>query len=136
MTIRQISLVVALIAVVAVGTILTHRPTGESSQQNPSVSSPAQDLAPSVTVDFTRNGFVPERVTIRQGQIVRFTTTAGKPFWPASDIHPTHQIYPEFDPKRPIPFQESWSFRFDKIGAWRFHNHLDASFTGTIVVTP
>jgi hypothetical protein len=55
-------------------------------------------------------------------------------FWPASDFHPTHNLYPEFDPKKPIAQNSSWVFVFDKSGKWTYHNHLFPSQIGTIIV--
>ena len=86
------------------------------------------------TVKLTEDGFAPSTITIAKGDTVVFTTTRGQPFWPASDLHPTHTIYPEFDPKQPIDPDKSWSFRFDKIGEWQFHDHLAPLFRGVITV--
>ena len=55
-------------------------------------------------------------------------------FWPASNIHPTHMIYPEFDAKRPVASGKDWSFTFTKKGTWRYHDHLNPEATGTVVV--
>lgn len=63
-----------------------------------------------------------------------FVTKRGGYFWPASNPHPTHEVYPEFDPRRPIEADSSWSFRFDKSGEWRYHDHLAPLFEGKIVV--
>ncbi|TSC74815.1 MAG: Uncharacterized protein G01um101433_989 [Parcubacteria group bacterium Gr01-1014_33] len=81
-----------------------------------------------------KNGFVPQEITIAKGGTVIFTTTRGKEFWPASDLHPTHKIYPEFDPKEPIEPGASWSFRFNEIGEWKYHDHLSPLFRGMIRV--
>ena len=54
--------------------------------------------------------------------------------WPASNIHPTHQIYSEFDPKETIPPGGDWSFKFDKVGEWKMHDHVYPNFTGLIIV--
>lgn len=86
------------------------------------------------TIQLTEDGFMPSTITIAKGDTVVFTTSRGKPFWPASDLHPTHTIYQEFDPKEPVAPDKSWSFRFDKAGEWHFHDHLDSSFRGTITV--
>ncbi len=86
------------------------------------------------TVKLTEDGFAPSAITIAKGDTVVFTTTRNKPFWPASDLHPTHGIYSEFDPKQPIEANQSWSFRFDKTGEWRFHDHLAPLFRGTVRV--
>ena len=63
--------------------------------------------------------------TIEQGDIVEFKNESkDEDYWPASNIHPSHGIYPEFDPRVPIKPGESWSFKFDRVGSWRFHDHL------------
>jgi len=85
-------------------------------------------------VNLSDNGFIPEVLTINKGDTVKLTTTGGKPFWPASDLHPTHGVYPEFDPKRPIQPGDSWSFKFDKVGEWKFHDHLYPTHRGIIKV--
>lgn len=86
------------------------------------------------SVVITDNGFSPANLEINQGDSITFTTNRNKPFWPASDIHPTHTIYPEFDPKKPIEPDEKWSFIFNKKGEWRFHDHLSPLFTGKVIV--
>lgn len=85
-------------------------------------------------VELSENGFYPPELTIAAGDSVKFTTTRTSPFWPASNLHPTHTIFPEFDPKRPLAPDESWSFRFDAKGEWRYHDHLRPQFTATIAV--
>ncbi len=85
-------------------------------------------------VELREDGFYPKELTIRRGDVVEFVTTNGEPFWPASNSHPLHKAYPEFDPKRPIPPHESWSFEFDKEGEWLYHDHLSAYFIGRINV--
>lgn len=79
-------------------------------------------------------GFQPNELMISQGDIVVFKTTRGKEFWPASNLHPTHGIYPEFDPKQPIAPEESWTFRFDEVGEWKYHDHLAPNFRGVVKV--
>lgn len=83
---------------------------------------------------LTDNGFSPKELDINIGDTVIFKTRRDKPFWPASDLHPTHTIYPEFDPKRPIEPNETWSFRFEKQGTWKYHDHLSPLFKGVITV--
>ena len=83
---------------------------------------------------LTEDGFKPDTLTIAKGDTIEFSTERGTFFWPASDLHPTHLIYPEFDPKDAIPKDKTWSFRFEKTGSWKFHDHLAPYFTGTIIV--
>lgn len=86
------------------------------------------------TVTLTESGFSLNDLKIDKGGTVKFVTNRGKDFWPASDHHPTHEIYPEFDSKKPLGSKESWSFKFTKEGVWKYHDHLEPQFTGTIVV--
>ena len=80
------------------------------------------------------NGFSPTSITIKQGDIIDFQNTGVLPHWPASDIPPTHQIYPQFDPKQPVAPGKSWSFTFEKAGVWKCHDHLNANHTCQITV--
>ena len=89
----------------------------------------------SVSITLTENGFVPDPITVTQGTTVTFKTNRAEAFWPASDLHPTHDIYPEFDPKEPTDANKTWSFKFDKVGTWKYHDHLFPYYRGTITVT-
>jgi plastocyanin len=86
------------------------------------------------TITETKEGFSPAEITINQNDVVKFISTADKEFWPASDPHPTHTDYSEFDPKQPIESNSSWSFTFDKTGDWKFHDHLFFTHRGVIHV--
>ncbi len=88
-----------------------------------------------VTIVMTDDGFSPSEVTIKEGDKVTFVNEGKNPHWPASNFHPTHGIYPEFDPLKGILPGDEWSFIL-KVGKWHFHDHLYPSFTGTIVVEP
>ncbi len=83
---------------------------------------------------YTARGFSPRTVTVPVGTTVTFRS-AGPAFWPASNFHPLHVIYPQFDAKTIITSGESYSFTFARVGKWRFHNHLRAADIGTVVVT-
>ncbi|MDP3778759.1 MAG: hypothetical protein Q8R30_01765 [bacterium] len=86
-------------------------------------------------VELREDGFHPQELTIQKGDSIKFVTTRNSYFWPASDLHPTHLLYSGFDPKEPIGAKESWTFRFEKPGGWKFHDHLAPYFTGIITVT-
>lgn len=86
------------------------------------------------TVILKTYGFSPDDLTIQKGTTVIFKTDAGQFFWPASDPHPVHTIYPQFDPREPIDPKKTWSFTFNKVGIWKFHDHLNPYFTGQITV--
>ena len=88
-----------------------------------------------IIVTRTANGFEPASISIQAGDTVTFVSTAGMPYWPASDFHPSHQLYPEFDPKRPLARGEKWSFTFERAGTWTYHDHLASQTQGTVTVT-
>ena len=88
------------------------------------------------TVEMTANGFVPSRLDVLAGDTLRFQNSDQSDHWPASDVHPTHELYPDLDAQRPIAPGDSWSFALFRPGAWRFHDHLNPQFTGQVVVLP
>lgn len=97
----------------------------------------AGDSTPKIVeVRMTASGFSPATFTIEKGTIVRWINSDSRPHWPASTVHPTHQIYPAFDPKHPIAVGEIWEFTFDQAGEWHFHDHLNVSMGGTATVLP
>lgn len=97
-------------------------------------------LVPSAGAQATRiirinsSGFDPSEVTIKIGEDVEFQNLDQVDRWPASNIHPTHGIYPEFDPRNPIKPNDSWQFKFERAGTFKFHDHLIPNLTGTIKV--
>lgn len=76
-------------------------------------------------VKMTKNGFEPEEIKIKKGQTVTWVNEDTDFHWPASNLHPTHQIYPEFDSRKPLAPGEHWSVTFEKTGEWRCHDHLN-----------
>jgi plastocyanin len=93
------------------------------------------NVAKKVTVNYTNSGFSPKTITIKKGDAVTFVNESSGGMSVASDPHPTHTDYPEFDQfKSPEKGQKSYTFVFDKVGSWGYHNHLNPSMVGTVVV--
>lgn len=87
-------------------------------------------------VNYTSGGFAPKSVTIKKGDTVVFENKTGKPASVASNEHPTHLLYPEFDQyKTDQRGKTEFRFTFEKAGTWNYHDHLNASMGGTVVVT-
>ena len=86
-------------------------------------------------VEMTQNGFEAQQITVDQNSSVIFINKDTQDRWPASNVHPTHEIYPEFDPKRPIKIGESWVFKPTKVGEWKYHDHMLPHYRGVITVT-
>ncbi len=98
-------------------------------------AAPVQATGESVVIRMDNGVFEPDTITIKRGTQVVFESVGSESHWPASNLHPTHGIFPEFDSKRRVAPGESWSFVFDRVGEWRFHDHLSPRMLGTIVVT-
>ena len=94
------------------------------------------------TIEITSSGFSPSSLTIKQGDTVAFVNKDSAPHWTASAFHPTHSAYPEsggcigstFDACKGLSQGESWSFTFNEVGEWKYHDHLSSGDTGTIIV--
>lgn len=83
---------------------------------------------------MTKDGFEPSNIQIRKDETVIFQNKDSRDRWPASNNHPTHDIYKGFDPQKPIKPGESWEFKFEKEGEWQFHDHLYPQIKGTVSV--
>lgn len=97
---------------------------------------PQQSLAHSETqiIEMTSDGFEPQSVTVDVNSTIIFLNKDKDVRWPASNVHPTHELYSEFDPKKPIQIGESWPFSPKRVGEWRYHDHLFPHMRGTITV--
>lgn len=94
------------------------------------------DLIPAVTTTVIMNDdyYEPAYLIMKKGSTIIWKNESSSDKWPASDVHPSHTLYPEFDPKEPIPPGESWSFTFDKAGDWDFHDHIQPRITGNVTI--
>lgn len=116
--------------------------TSETSQAPQTSQTPAENNSGVmekeviVEVDYTNSGFSPATITVKKGTTVKFVDKSGVPMSIASNPHPTHTDYPGFDQgKSDAKGKEDYSFTFDKVGTWGFHDHLRPSNGGTVVVT-
>ncbi|TSC66129.1 MAG: Uncharacterized protein CEO21_253, partial [Microgenomates group bacterium Gr01-1014_80] len=85
-------------------------------------------------IEMTPDGFSPDLVTIDINSTIIFLNKDTRPRWPASNVHPTHELYPEFDPKKAIDPGKSWTFKPKNPGEWKFHDHIFPHMRGTIKV--
>lgn len=97
-----------------------------------------KETSPSTTVQenlvtITSNGFTPQTITIKVGDSVTWTNTNSSMHNVISDIHPTHQLYPPLNLGN-ISAGESKSLSFPEIGTYKYHDHLNPSLTGTVIV--
>lgn len=100
----------------------------------------------STQVTLTANGFSPQTVTIKKGGSVTWTNEGAGGMWVASAKHPTHTVYDGTSlnehcdtASTVVPLDQcdsggAYTFTFDKAGSWNYHNHMNASHFGTVVV--
>ena len=151
-------IIVAVIVIIAAGLagFFLFRSPGAPSP-SPSIS-PSPSLSPSQTsptpviqgtpsveqnvVVYTDAGYSSSTLRIKKGETVIFKNQSSQAMWPASAVHPTHRGYPTtggcigstFDACRQVQPGDSWSFKFDIVGSWKYHDHLNPGHTGMIVV--
>ena len=105
----------------------------------PDAQAPKQQAAPvagkpSATVHMTDEGYSPRVLRIEQGQTVEFVNDSSRDYWPASDPHPIHTVYPGFDARKTILPGESWDFTFTRAGRFGYHNHLAPETHAVVVI--
>src|SRR3989338_5394777 len=64
--------------------------------------SPADQTASTHTISMDASGFMTANLTIKAGDTVRFVNNDIRERWPASGVHPTHQLCPGFDALKPM----------------------------------
>lgn len=100
------------------------------------------------TIEITTDWFSPNSLTVNVWDTVSFINKDTVPRWPASGMHPTHTNYPGssiekcwtpeqvniFDACKWLAQNEIFSFVFKEKWEWKYHDHLDPSKYGTIIV--
>ena len=98
------------------------------------------------TIERTDNGYSPNPLTVKVGSTVTWINNSSANHRPASAQHPTHTVYPGssitkcgsgeiiFDACVGVEPGDSYSFTFNEVGEWAYHNHLNPSNSGKVVV--
>ncbi len=109
---------------------------GDITDAKGATSTTTEKAGKETKVTYNTAGFSPKTVTIKKGETVVFDNKTGKAASVASDEHPTHLLYPEFDQyKTSQRGATEFRFTFEKVGTWKYHDHLNAAMGGTVVVT-
>lgn len=106
--------------------------TPQAAAPQPAAPAPAAS-APTI-VTYSSSGFSPSDLAVKSGTTVTFKNEAEDRLWVASDPHPSHTTYPEFDDKKGIEKGGEYTFTFAKAGEWRYHNHLNPGKRGSVKV--
>ncbi len=105
------------------------------------------DASTRTEIHYTASGFSPANITVAPGTAVTFVNDTSGPMWVAADEHPTHTEFDgtdrtthcsgaytgatAFDQCQTGP---TFTFLFNKAGAFGYHNHSAAQNGGTITV--
>lgn len=116
--------------------------TPQETYQNLPTHEPPIITSDANLVTYMDEGYSPNTLRVKKGTTVTFKNNSSQLMWTASDIHPTHKSYPTtggclgstFDACEGTQQNNSSSFKFDIIGTWKYHNHLNPLYAGTIIV--
>lgn len=85
------------------------------------------------TITYTDSGFSPNPINVKVGEAVTFNNVSNNVVQVNSAPHPAHNLYPILNIGAINP-GESKSITFTSAGTYKYHNHLNASQYGQIVV--
>lgn len=158
------TIIFIVIILLAAGYFLLKNPQSPTPSSNITVQTPLKESQTNLTPDtetpiktpvtektseineaivvYTNLGYSPSALRVKIGATVTFKNESSKSMWIASAIHPTHLSYPTsggcigstFDACQGIKLGDSWSFKFDIAGTWKYHNHLSPGDVGIITV--
>lgn len=145
--------IIAVVAIVAVGGYLLYQNSATpnanlGSQDN---NSPATDTTPIPTtheIMYGDTGYSPSPLTVKVGDTVVWKNQSSTNVWTGSAMHPAHTVYSGTTLQQHCPDADNaafdqckaegpgttWSFTFNKVGEWGYHNHVKANHFGKIIV--
>ena len=96
-------------------------------------------------VNYSADGFTPAEVTIKKGGTVSWTNSSGGDMWVASGPHPAHTGYDNTTlaqhcastastPLDQCANGATYTFKFDKVGTWPYHNRSASTKFGRVIV--
>ncbi|MBI2035655.1 MAG: hypothetical protein HYT12_03150 [Candidatus Liptonbacteria bacterium] len=149
---KSLSWFVVMVVVLVGGFVFYQNSNAPADAPNvtPPVEPPLSPVSVNKTwvVSFDGTAFTPRELTVKKGDTVTWENDGTQDTWPATAMHPTHTVYPGsdiekcgtsneskmFDACRAVKPGESYSFTFNEVGEWGYHNHLLASVFGKVTV--
>lgn len=108
-------------------------PTPAPQTQSPAATESATTPAAKNMVTISSTGFEPKSIAIKVGDEVTWTNSDTVNHIVNSDPHPTHGKFLMLNVGMIKP-GENKSTMFEKSGTYTYHDHLNPSFTGTVIV--
>ena len=138
---NKVIVTIIIIAVVVAGGYFLFSGTYQETSMPADDQSVSQSPTDRVII-YTDAGYSSSPLEINIGDTVVFKNESSLAMWPASAMHPTHKDYPTtggclgstFDACKGVQPGDSWSFKFDIAGNWKYHDHLNPKNFGAIIV--
>ena len=132
-------LLIALTGLIVIGGYFLTRPvqapeTLPATQQSPTPTTTTTETIEENTIAYTDSGFSPNSITVKPGTTVTFVNESSTDMWVASALHPTHLELPGFDQLKGEEKGATYSFTFEDVGTWGFHDHLNFKAVGQVIV--
>jgi plastocyanin len=130
---KKISIAIVIVLILLGGgffiwkKVVPHKPAHPYTKMN-------TVLAKEVTVTLDKNGFTPNKVTIKKGTAVRWKNVSGKEQTVNSDNYPTNQLHKELN-FGTFNNNSTVMYIFTKPGTYGYHNQFHPEQKGTITVT-
>lgn len=132
---------IALAALALLGAGCARSPQGPSAAEE---SAPSAEITvgapepgeaiPEAVIEYRDGKFDPPTLRVIAGTKVTFVNKGQKQVWPASGVHPTHEICPGFDSLKALGQGAIYSFVFEEAKDCPFHNHVAPGEKGKIEV--
>jgi plastocyanin len=119
-----------ILLLITVGIVVMRHNKSNEASTSPGPSNTAKS---SVTISYVKGGFNPASVTVKSGGTVTIKNDSSEQLEFNSNPHPVHTDNPELNVGSIAPGQ-SKTITVVKVGTWGYHNHLDPSDQGTIIV--
>jgi plastocyanin len=139
---KKVVLAVVAVLVIAGVVVALTQSSNDNSNSSANKTKPAPALSNrdkpattqvSATILYTGNGFTPSTTTVKAGSTVMIKNASSSPLQFDSDPHPQHTDDPELNVGI-VDAGSSATFKVTTTGNHGFHNHLNPSDTGTLVV--
>ncbi len=129
----KIWLVIVIVLVVAVGIWFFAKNRSNPTLEGPVTTEEQQEPNAFVNeVSATSNNFNPATIIVKRETTVTWTVNGGT-VQVASNPHPAHTGLSGFESDE-LQAGATYSFTFDKVGSFGYHNHLNPSAIGTVNV--
>lgn len=108
--------------------------TESSTTSEESAVQPTDSTAePAVTITITDDGYTPNKVTVKNGAVIKVVNNSSQKSMFSSDPHPSHTKNDELNQQTIVP-GSSQTFKVTRTGTYGFHDHLKSNFEGTLIV--